>query len=194
MFIYLYFSYYDVIVIIFSYKWQLWSLQIQYKHIILYSNNKTFIKIIYLLQKRPSRRSHAEYHSPVHYFAMRHHRTMIEWLNIHCTDICNINVNELLLSAIEDGRRDVVECLLARGADVNYCNDNGDTPLHQAARPPPSARNVQVTLLYIYSHCVNLIAKFYIVQKSLNVFWIEYIFYKYWYITFFLDEKSCCNN
>lgn len=31
------------------------------------------------------------------------------------------------------GHRDVVECLLARNADVNAQNENGDTPLHKAA-------------------------------------------------------------
>lgn len=52
------------------------------------------------------------------------------------------------------GHKEVVELLLARGAEINAINDNGDTPLHKAAF---IGREDLVMLLIQYNADVNLI-------------------------------------
>lgn len=51
------------------------------------------------------------------------------------------------------GHRDVVECLLARNADVNTINENGDTPLHKASFIGREVSGHEVLCRYIYLIC-----------------------------------------
>ena len=104
----------------------------------------------------------------------------------------NLNLSELLLTAIKNINQEAVKLLIAQDVDVNYQDANGDTPLHHCAiyafnaQPnTPDLQNIVQALLYAgadlkaennkretIAHLVNSkkYGRYYMIENAINAF------------------------